>query len=211
MTSPTPTETWGDLTELFAASPTGFEVAGGLWFRAYSPDFNPMEDVDLDTDLHDAGSGWTNLGYISADGVQVKVDDNTSPIEVWSGDEIGQLRDKFGIEITAELYQFLSPKVQAAVWGADMVSTDVATSLHGKRMKVAITSAIPPRCTLLTESFYGDAFMRQIIPGAQRSGLEDLTLVHNKPLSLKPTWRTVRTPLGKHIIVHTDDGQVVSS
>ena len=44
-----PVETWGDLTELFAASPTGFQVAGGLWFRAYDPDFNPEEDVDLDT------------------------------------------------------------------------------------------------------------------------------------------------------------------
>jgi len=209
MTSPAPAETWGDLTELFAASPTGVEVAGGLWFRPYDRDFNAAEDVDLDTDL--AATGWTNLGYISADGVGQKVDDNTSPIEVWSGDEIGQLRDKFGIEITAELYQFLSPKVQAAVWGDDMVSTAEATAMHGKRMKVAITSAIPPRCTLLTESFYNDAFMRQVIPGAQRSGLEDLTLVHNKPLSLKPTWRTVRTPSGKHLIIHTDDGQVISS
>lgn len=204
-----PVETWGDLTELFAASPTGFEVAGGLWFRRYDRDFDPVEDVDLDTDL--AATGWTNLGYISAEGVGQKVDDTTSPIEVWSGDEIGQLRDKFGIEITAELYQFLSPVVQAAVWGDDMVSTAAATAMHGKRMKVAITSAIPDRCTLLTESFYNDAFMRQVIPGAQRSGLEDLTLVHNKPLSLKPTWRTVRTPSGKHLIIHTDDGQVISS
>ncbi len=211
MTSPTPTETWGDLTELFAASPTGFEVAGGLWFRAYDPDFNPEDDVDLDTDLYAVDSGWTNLGYISADGVQTKVDDQTSPVEVWGGDEIMQLRDKFGIEFTAELYQALSPKVNAAVFGDDMVSTAVATATHGKRMKVAITSAIPPLCTLLCESFYNDKHMRQLIPGAQRSGLDDLTLVHNKPLSLKPTWRTVRTPSGKHLIIHSDDGVVVSS
>lgn len=209
MTSPTPAPEWGNLTEIFAASPTNVEVAGGLWFRAYDPTFDVTDDGIIDADL--AATGWTNLGYISADGVGQKVDDNTSPIEVWSGDEIGQLRDKFGIEITAELYQFLSPKVQAAVWGEDMVSTAAATALHGKRMKVAITSAIPPKCTLLTESFYEDSFMRQIIPGAQRSGLEDLTLVHNKPLSLKPTWRTVRTPSGKHLIIHTDDGQVISS
>lgn len=206
MTTPVAPETWGDLTELFAASPTGFEVAGGLWFRAFDPGFNPEDDVDLDTDLRDPASGWTNLGYISADGVPTKLDDQTNPVQVWGGGEIMQLRDKFGVEITAELYQSLSPKVNAAVFGDSMVSTAVATALHGKRMKVAITSAIPPICTLLTESFFGEKHMRQLIPGAQRSGLDDLTLVHNKPLSLKPTWRTVQTPSGKHLIIHTDDG-----
>lgn len=211
MTSPAPAETWGDLTDIFAASPTGFEVAGGFWFRPYDPSFNPEDDVDLDTDLHDPNEGWTNLGYVSADGVATKVDDNTSPIGVWGGDEIGQLRDKFGIEFTVELYQSLSPAVNAAVFGDEMVSTAVATAQHGKRMKVAITSAIPPLCTLLIESFYNDKHMRQVVPGAQRSGLDDLTLVHNKPLALKPTWRTVRNPSGKHLIIHTDDGVVVSS
>lgn len=204
-----PAETWGDLSELFAASPTGFEVAGGLWFRAFDRDFDPEEDVDLDTDL--AEDGWTNLGYISADGVQTKIDDQTNPVQVWGGDEIMQLRDKFGVEFTVELFQALSPQVNAAVFGADMVSTAAATVQHGKRMKVAITSAIPPLCTLLVESFYNDKHMRQVIPGAQRSGLDDLTLVHNKPLSLKPTWRTVRTPSGKHLIIHSDDGVVASS
>lgn len=206
-----PVDSWGDLSELFAASPTGFNVAGGLWFRPYDRDFDPEEDVDLDTDLHDPAEGWTNLGYISADGVQTSLDDQTVPIEVWGGGEILQLRDKFGVEITSELYQSLSPKVNAAVFGSDMVSTAPASSTHGKRMKVAITAAIPPLCTLLTESFFNEKHMRQLIPAAQRSGLEDLTLVHNKPLSLKPTWRTVRTPSGKHLIIHSDDGQVTSS
>lgn len=206
-----PVETWGDLSELFAASPTGFNVAGGFWFRPFDKDFSPEDDVDLDTDLHHEDSGWTNLGYVSADGVATKVDDQTSPVPVWGGGEIMHLRDKFGIEFTVELYQSLSPKVNAAVFGDGMVSTAAATALHGKRMKVAITSAIPPLCTLLIESFYEDKHMRQLVPGAQRSGLDDLTLVHNKPLALKPTWRTVQTPSGKHLIIHTDDGQVVSS
>lgn len=201
-----PVETWGDLTELFAASPTGFAVAGGLWFRPYDATFDPEEDVDLDTDLRAAQSGWTNLGYISADGVKTKVDDSTTPIEVWGGDEILQLRDKFGIELSVELFQSLSPAVNAAVFGDDMVSTKAATATAGKRLKVAITTAIPPLCTLLVESFYNDKHMRQVIPAAQRSSLDDLTLVHNKPLSLKPTWRTVRTPSGKHLIIHSDDG-----
>lgn len=210
MTEPTPpADTWGDLSELFAGSPSGFEVAGGVWFRAYDPTFDPEGDVDLDTDLEDEESGWTNLGYISADGIVTKIDSQTSPVQVWGGDEIAHLRDKFGVEFTVELLQSLSPRVNAAVFGGDAVSTAVATATHGKRMKVAITSAIPPLCTLLIESFYEDKHMRQVVPGAQRSGLADLTLVHNKPLSLKPTWRTVRTPSGKHLIIHTDDGQVV--
>lgn len=211
MTEPTPpADTWGDLSELFAGSPSGIDVAGGVWFRAFDPAFDPENDVDLDTDLAAAGSGWTNLGYISADGVQTKIDDQTSPVQVWGGDEIAHLRDKFGVEFTVELFQSLSPTVNAAVFGGDAVSTAVATATHGKRMKVAITSAIPPLCTLLIESFYEEKHMRQVVPGAQRSALADLVLVQNKPLSLKPTWRTVRTPSGKHLIIHTDDGQVAA-
>ena len=211
MTAPVPTQTWGDLTEIFAASPTGFEVAGGLWFRVYDRDFHPEEDVDLDTDLHDPNEGWTNLGYISADGVGESTDDQTNPINVWGGGEIGRLRDTFGIDITAELYQVLSPKVNAAVFGDGAVSSAVATAMHGNRLKTKITSFIPPKATLLVEAFYGDAFMRQVVPCVQRSSLDDLTLVHNAPLSLKPTWRTLQSPTGKHLIIHTDDGVTVSS
>lgn len=205
MTAPVP-QTWGDNTKVFAASPAAFEVAGGFWVRPYDKTFDASEDVDLDTDLHAVDSGWTNLGYVSADGVQVKVDDSTSPVEVWGGGEILQLRDKFGIEITAELYQALDPKVWAATIGEDWVSTAVATSTQGTRMKVEITPVIPGANTLLIESFFEDKYMRQVIPCAQRSSLDDLTLVHNKPMSLKPTWRTLRTPSGKHLIIHTDDG-----
>ena len=211
MTSPTPAQTWGDITKVYAASPTGFEVAGGFWIRPYDPTFNPAEDVDLDTDLHAANSGWTNLGYVSADGVQIKVDDNTSPVEVWGGGEIAQLRDKFAVEITAELYQALDPKAWAAVIGEDWVSTAAATSSTGARMQVSITPIMPGINTILIESFYGDKYMRQIVPAAQRSSLDDLTLVHNKPLSLKPTWRTLQNQYGKHLIIHTDDGVTVSS
>lgn len=200
---------WGDIEKIFAASPTGFEVAGGFWVRPYDKDFDASEDVDLDTDL--ANAGWTNLGYVSADGVQVKIDDSTTPITVWGGGEIAQLRDKFGVEISAELYQALDPEVWAAVIGDEWVSTAAATGQHGARMKVEITPKIPGINTILVESFYGDKYIRQVIPGAQRSAFDDLTLVHNKPLSLKPTWRTVQTPSGKHLIIHTDDGQVISS
>lgn len=204
MTAPTPAPTWGDNTKIFAATPTAFEVVGGFWVRPYDKTFDASEDVDLDTDL--AASGWTNMGYVSADGVQIKVDDSTTPVEVWGGDEIAQLRDKFAVEITAELYQVLDPKAWAAVIGEDWVSTAAATSSSGARMKIEITPIIPGINTLLVESFYGDKFMRQVIPGAMRSSLDDLTLVHNKPLSLKPTWRTIKTPSGKHLIIHTDDG-----
>lgn len=198
MTSPAPTS-WGDASKIFAASPSDLETVGGLWFAPYGTPLPTDVDQPLD-------AAFKNLGFISADGVGIKFDDQTKPIEVWGGDEIGQLRDKFSIEYSMKLFQVLSPEVNAAIFGASNVSTSAATATHGARMKVIINSKLPKRCSLVLDSVYEDKMIRQVAAIAQKSGIGDLKLVHNEPMAFEPTFKVLKGTDGNHVIQYSDDG-----
>ncbi|AXH46854.1 major tail protein [Mycobacterium phage Aminay] len=200
MTAPDPAG-WGDASKLFAASPSDLVTVGGLW---YAPFGTPLpEDVDEPLD-----AAFKNLGYISVDGVTVKIDDSTKPIEVWGGDEIGELRDKFSIEYSMGLFQVLSPEVNAAIFGTSNVSTSVATVDQGNRMKVLINSKLPKRCSLVLDSVYEDKMIRQVAQIAQRSGIGDIKLVHNEPMTFEPTFKVLKGTDGNHVIQYSDDGVI---
>lgn len=140
----------------------------------------------------------------------IAFDDQTTPIEVWGGDEIGTLRDKFAIDYSMNLFQVLSPEVNAFIFGDGNVSTAAATAAHGARMKVMINSKIPKRVSLVLDSVYEDKIIRQVAQIAQRSSLADLTLVHNAPLALNPTFRVLKGTDGNHVVQYSDDGVTVA-
>lgn len=197
MTAPDPV--WGDVSKVFAASPSDLTTVGGLYIAPFG---TPLpEDVDEPLD-----SAFANLGFISADGVSITIDSSTTPIEVWGGDEIGTLRDSYSIEYSMQLYQVLSPEVNAAIFGDENVSTQAATSTQGARMRVILNSRIPKRCSLVVDSFYEDKSIRQVAQVAQLSDLGDITLVHNEPMRLEPTFRVLKGTDGNHILQYSDDG-----
>src|ERR1700722_19902580 len=90
----------GDIDKVCAASPSDLKTAGGLWVAPSGAELPQDVDEPLDEEFQ-------NFGYISADGVTIKIDGSTKPIEVWGGDEIGALRDKFSIDYSMSLFQVL--------------------------------------------------------------------------------------------------------
>jgi hypothetical protein len=194
-------EIWGDVTKVFAASPSDLTTVGGLYVAPFGTEL--PDDVDAPLD-----AAFKNLGYISADGVSITIDSATNPIEVWGGDEIGSLRDTYSIEYSMQLYQVLSPEVNAALFGDDNVSTEVATDTLGARMRVLLNSKLPPRMSLVIDSFYENKAIRHVAQIAQLSDLGDITLVHNEALRLEPTWRVLRGTDGNHVIQYSDDGVI---
>lgn len=193
------TDVWGDVTKVFAASPTDLTTVGGLWVAPYGTAL--PEDVDEPLNV-----AFKNLGYIGADGVKVKIDSSTKPIEVWGGDEIASLRDKYSVEYSMKLFQVLSPEVNAVIFGGDAVSTTAATSVAGARMKVILSAKLPPRCSLVLDSFYDNKAIRQVASLAQLSDLGDIQLVHNEPLVFEPTFKVLRGTDGNHVVQYSDDG-----
>lgn len=199
MTSPDPT--WGDVNKVFAASPTSLTTVGGIYVAPFGT--NLPDDVDAVLD-----PAFINLGYVSADGVTINIDSSTTPIEVWGGDEIATLRDSYSIELTATLYQVLSPEVNAALFGDDNVQTAVATGAAGNRMRVLLNSKLPPRVSIVVDSFYENKAIRHVGQIAQLSDLGDIQLVHNSALSLECTFKVMRGTDGNHLVKYSDDGQV---
>ena len=197
MTAPDPV--WGDVSKVFAASPTDLTTVGGLWVAPYGTEL--PDDVDAALD-----AAFVNLGYISADGVSITIDSSTSPIEVWGGDEIGTLRDKYAIEYSMQLFQVLSPEVNAVIFGSDNVSTSAATSAHGARMRVLLNSKLPTRASLVLDTVYENKLIRQVAAIAQLSDLGDIKLVHNEPLMFEPTFKVLRGTDGNHVVQYSDDG-----
>lgn len=199
MTSPSPV--WGDVSKVFAASPTDLTTVGGLYVAPFG---TPLPE-EVDAPLNAA---FANLGYISADGVKIKVDSSTKPIDVWGGDEIGTLRDKYAIEYSMMLFQVLSPEVNAVIFGEDNVSTQAATAQHGARMRVLLNSRLPKRASLVLDSYYENKAIRQVAQIAQLSDIGDIKMVHNEPLTFEPTFKVLRGTDGNHVIQYSDDGVI---
>lgn len=194
----------GDYTQVFAATPSGLQTAGGLYV---APHGTPLPE-DVDEPLNVA---FKSLGYVSSDGVTISIDGSTTPIEVWSGERIGTLRDQFSIEYGMSLYQVLSPHVNAMIFGDGSVSTAAATEEHGNRMRVAIGSRMPKVASLVLDAFFEDKSIRQVAEIVQMSDIDDITLVHNEPMAFQPTFSVFRGANGDHVVQYSDDGQKIAA
>lgn len=203
MTDPTPL---GDYSQVFAATPSGLQVAGGLYVAPWG---TPLP-TDVDEPLHEDFEAG-RFGYVSSDGVSIKIDGSTKPIEIWSGEEIGALRDKFAIQYSMGLYQVLSPHVNAMIFGDGNVSTAAATTEHGNRMRVAMNSRMPKRASLVLDAFFEDKSIRQVAEIVQMTDIDDIKLVHNAPMSFNPTFRAYRGTDGNHVVQYSDDGQKLAA
>jgi hypothetical protein len=194
----------GDYNQVFAATPSGLQTAGGLYV---APAGTPLPE-DVDEPLNEA---FKSLGYVSSDGVTIAIDGSTDPIEVWSGERIGALRSAFSIEYSMSLYQVLSPHVNAMIFGDGSVTTAAATAEHGNRMKVAIGSRMPKVASLILDAFFEDKMIRQVAELVQMSDIDDITLVHNEPMAFAPTFSVYRGSNGDHVVQYSDDGQRIAA
>lgn len=204
MSSPVPVAALGNYDEIFAATPSGLQVAGGLYVAPLGTELPTDVDEPLDP-------LFKSLGYVSSDGVTINIDGSTTPIEIWSGEEIGSLRDKFAISYAMGLYQVLSPHVNALIFGDGSVSTSAATTAHGNRMKVAISGRMPKRASLVLDAFFEDKMIRQVAEVVQMSEIDDIKLVHNEPMTFSPTFKAYRGSDGNHVVQYSDDGQKLAA
>lgn len=203
----------GDYSKVFAASPEGISVVGGLWVAPLGSQLPDDVDADLSTLTGPDGSTdvYKNLGYISSDGSTLKIDGKTKPIEIWSGREIGAMRDGFPVSLSMKLLQVLDPHVNATIFGEDAVSTTAATTSAGNRMKVEVSSKLPDRVTLVLDSFFEKKSLRQVFEIAQVDELGDIKEVHNEVMAFEPTFKIYPGSTGKNVIRYSDDGAVDSS
>lgn len=153
------------------------------------------------------GTGWTDSGYVSENGVAVTPTYSTVDIKDWSRSTVRTLLDEFTGEVT---FAFIQTDYDSlvAIFGEDYVVKADATTTHGEQITVKIGARMAPAKAWCFSMKDGDARVRIVLPNAQPTLNGDLTFVANKPITWSVSLKCSADANGDSIIVMTDDGVV---
>lgn len=124
--------------------------------------------------------GFTNLGYVSEDGLSQTIDSDTSNIVAWGGDTVKTIRTTHDVSYTLAFIE-TSAAVLGEVFGSDNVTT--ATGLT----TVTITSGELPRRAYVFEMSDGNKRVRVVVPNGQITNLDDISWTDADPVSYPVT------------------------
>lgn len=192
----------GKVQELFAGSPIGVNVYGGIYFL-------PL-DAEIPTDATTAlPEEAVHLGFVSEDGITITTDRSGDPTIAWGGDKVAYLQSSYGISWNLSLLQFFNADVARFAYGNANVAEIAATSgvgAHGKQMVIKQNSRMLDLGCFVIDSFYGVKKVREVAPYARPTELGDLTLVHTELSAIEATIELFPDNDGNAAYRYTDDG-----
>lgn len=193
----------GKVSELFAGSPIGVNVYGGIYFLPIG--------VPVPTDATTAlPSESVHLGFVSEDGITITTDRSGDPTIAWGGDKVAYLQSSFGISWNLKLLQFFNADVARFAYGNANVAEIAANSMHGKQMVIKQNSQMLDLGCFVIDSFYGQKKVREVAPYARPTELGDLTLVHTELSAIEGTIELFPDDNGNAAYRYTDDGAKVT-
>lgn len=162
----------------------------------------------LPTDAGTApGTGWTDCGYVSEDGVTVTPSYSTTDIKDWSKGAVRTLLNEFTGEVT---FGFIQTDYESlvAIFGADNVTKTNASSSHGEQITVKIGAHMAPAKAWCFSMKDGDAKVRIVLPNAQPVLDGSLSFVADEPITWNVSIKCNADSNGDSIYIMTDDGVV---
>ncbi|AGI12283.1 major tail protein [Mycobacterium phage FF47] len=199
MTAPVLTSA-GRVTEVFAGSPVGINVYGGIYYIPLGEEI----PTDAVTPLPAAS---VHLGFVSEDGVTITTDRSGDPTIAWGGDKIAYLQSSFGISWQFKLMQFFNPDVARLAYGHANVATVAATPTHGNQMVIKQNSQMLDLGIFVIDAFYGKKKVREVAPYARPTELGDTQLVHTELSGVEATLELFPDDSGNSAYRYTDDGE----
>ncbi len=190
----------GKVSELFAGSPVGVNVYGGIYFLPLGTPIPTDATTALDADA-------VHLGFVS--GITITTDRSGDPTIAWGGDKVAYLQSSFGVSWNLKLLQFFNPDVARFAYGNANVAEIAATSGptgHGKQMVIKQNSQLLDLGCFVIDSFYGVKKVREVAPYARPTELGDLTLVHTELSAIEGTIELFPDNDGNSAYRYTDDG-----
>lgn len=189
----------GKVQELFAGSPIGVNVYGGIYFL-------PL-DAEIPTDpVSPLPEEAVHLGFVSDDGITIATDRSGDPTLAWGGDKVAYLQSSFGISWNLKLLQFFNADVARFAYGNANVAEIAASATHGKQMVIKQNSQLLDLGCFVIDSFYGVKKVREVAPYARPTELGDLTLVHSELSQIEATVELFPDNDGNSAYRYTDDG-----
>lgn len=130
----------------------------------------------LPGDVTTAPTGFTDLGYISEDGVAQTIDRSTEQIKAWGGDTVRTIQTEHDVQ-----YTFTFIETKAEVLEMYYNDPDATASL------VSITAAQAERATFIIDVVDGDQLIRLEIPDAQVTDTGDVTYATEEAIGYEVT------------------------
>jgi hypothetical protein len=189
----------GKVQELFAGSPSGVNVYGGLYFLPLGTPIPTDATTALDEDA-------VHCGFVSEDGITITTDRSGDPTIAWGGDKVAYLQSSFGISWKLKFLQFFNADVARLAYGDANVAEIAASASHGKQMVIKQNSRPLDFGTFVIDSFYGIKKVREVAPYAQPSEIGDLMLVHSELSAIETTIELYPDDDGNSAYRYTDDG-----
>lgn len=189
----------GKVQELFAGSPIGVNVYGGIYYLPLDAEI----PTDATTALPDEA---VHLGFVSEDGITITTDRSGDPTIAWGGDKVAYLQSSFGISWNLKLLQFFNVEVARFAYGNANVAEIAATATHGKQLVIKQNSQLLDMGCFVIDSFYGVKKVREVAPYARPTELGDLTLVHTELSAIEGTIELFPDNDGNAAYRYTDDG-----
>ena len=160
------------LTETFVPKPE--KITGGILYA-------PAGTVVPTNAKDKLNAAFTELGYVSADGVKISKDSSDDGVDAWGGVEIRKIRTKFSESLSFKLYSTVSPDVLKAVLGADNVI------VNGTDITVKHNADIAPLQTFVINTIDPATKVRKryVIPEGQILVTGDTTISHSEMTALE--------------------------
>lgn len=136
----------------------------------------------LPTTADAALTGFTELGYVSEDGVTNNNSPETETVKAWGGDTVLVLQTEKADTWTLTLIEALNPEVLKAVYGSSNVTESTGT------ISVSATSAmLPDKAYVIDMALKGGAMKRIVIPKGSISELGEIVYKDDEAIGYEIT------------------------
>lgn len=127
-------------------------------------------------------AGFTNLGYISEDGMTMAITRDSEVIKAWGGDTVMTSQTEFEETFTFTLIEALNEDVRKAVFGDSNVTGALSTGLTTKGNSTELAAH-----AWVIELVYNGATSRIVLPYGKVSEVGDTTFVDGEPVGFEIT------------------------
>ena len=136
----------------------------------------------LPTDATTAlGGAFTNLGYISSDGVTKTISRETEEIKAWGGDTVLTTQTEYSEKFTFSLLETLDANVKKLVYGDANV-----TETNGGITAISNSAELAEHA-MVFEMIQGGRAVRRVVPCAKVTEIGEITYVDGEPVAYELT------------------------
>lgn len=127
-------------------------------------------------------AGFTNLGYVSEDGMTQEITRESEEIKAWGGDTILTPQTSFAEKFSFKLVEALNVDVRKAVYGDSNVTGTLAQGITTTVNSTELTAH-----AWVVDMNYNEALSRIVIPNGKVTEIGEITYVDGEPVGYELT------------------------